>query len=92
MVKSQLSDKFTYIDAYTLPMAESPAIAKSSAIANGREPSCHTQKNDGNSNISQCKNNIIFFKTSQNPSKYSNSITNLKFQHKPKYHLSKTLI
>ncbi len=31
-------------------------------------------------------------KTNQNPSRYYNSITNLKFQHKPKYHLSKILI
>jgi hypothetical protein len=32
-------------------------------------------------------------KESQNPSIYNyNSITNLKFQHKPKYHLSKILI
>jgi hypothetical protein len=39
--------------------------------------------------------NIIFKKSSkrnQNPSRYYNSITNLKFQHKPKYHLSKILI
>jgi len=28
----------------------------------------------------------------QNPARYHNSITNLKFQHKPKYHLSKILI
>jgi hypothetical protein len=43
-------------------------------------------KNYGNSNISPCKN-IIFrksSKTNQNPSRYYNSITNLKFQHKPK--------
>jgi hypothetical protein len=32
-------------------------------------------------------------KTNQNPLRYYNStITNLKFQHKPKYHLSKILI
>jgi hypothetical protein len=31
-------------------------------------------------------------KRNQNPSKYYNSITNLKFEHKPKYHLSKILI
>jgi hypothetical protein len=52
------------------------------------------KKNYGNSNISPCKN-IIFkkgSKRSQNPSRYHNSITNLKFQHKPKYHLSKILI
>jgi hypothetical protein len=54
------------------------------------------KKNYGNSNISPCKN-IIFkkksFKKNQNPSRYYNSIiTNLKFQHKPKYHLSKILI
>jgi len=39
--------------------------------------------------------NIIFKKSSkinQNPSRYYNSITNLKFQHKPKYHVSKILI
>jgi hypothetical protein len=52
------------------------------------------KKNYENSNISPCKN-IIFKKSSkrnQNPSRYENSITNLKFQHKPKYHLSKILI
>jgi hypothetical protein len=31
-------------------------------------------------------------KRNQNPSQYLNSITNLKFQHKPKYHLPKILI
>jgi hypothetical protein len=50
----------------------------------------------GNSNISPHKN-IIFkkdpVKRNQNPSRYHNSIrTNLKFQHKPKYHLSKNLV
>jgi hypothetical protein len=38
---------------------------------------------------------IIFkksYKRNQNPSRYYNSITNLKFQHKPKCHLSKILI
>ncbi len=52
------------------------------------------KKNYGNSNISPCKN-IIFkksSKTNQNPSRYYDSITDLKFQHKPKYHLSKILI
>jgi len=52
------------------------------------------KKNYGNSNISPCKN-IIFKKSSkrnQNPSRDYNSITNLKFQHKPKYHLSKILV
>jgi hypothetical protein len=52
------------------------------------------KKNYGNSNISPCKK-IMFKKSSkrnQNPLKYYNSITNLKFQHKPKYHLSKILI
>jgi len=34
------------------------------------------------------------FKRNQNPSRYyyNSIITNLKFQHKPKYHLSKILI
>jgi hypothetical protein len=43
--------------------------------------------------ILPCKN-IIFKKSSkrnQNPSKYYNSVNNLKFKHKPKYHLSKIL-
>jgi hypothetical protein len=31
-------------------------------------------------------------KRNQNPSRYHNSITNLKFQHKPKYHISKILV
>jgi hypothetical protein len=30
-------------------------------------------------------------KETQNPSRYYNSVTNLKVQHKPKYHLSKIL-
>ncbi len=45
------------------------------------------KKNYGNSDISPCKN-IIFKKSSKrnpNPSRYYKSITNLKFQHKPKY-------
>jgi hypothetical protein len=48
----------------------------------------------GNSNISPFQN-IIFkmlSKRNQIPSRYYNSVTNLKFQHKPKYHLSKILI
>jgi hypothetical protein len=54
------------------------------------------KKNSGNSNIfSPCKN-IIFKKKcserNQNPSKYHNSITNLKFQQNPTYHVSKILI
>ncbi len=49
------------------------------------------KKNYGNSNISPCKNIILknSTKRNQNPLRYYNSITNLKFQHKPKYHLSK---
>jgi hypothetical protein len=31
-------------------------------------------------------------KRNQNPSRYHNSITNLKFQQQPKYHVSKILI
>jgi hypothetical protein len=47
-------------------------------------------------NTSPCKN-IIFEKKSSkrnqiNPSRYHNSITNLKFQQKPKSNLSKILI
>jgi hypothetical protein len=52
------------------------------------------KKKYGNLIISPCKN-IIFKKSSkgnQSPSTYYNPITNLQFQHKPKYHLSKILI
>jgi len=51
-------------------------------------------KNYGSSNISPCKNTIFkkSSKRNQNPSRYYNSITNLKFQHKPKYHVSKILV
>jgi len=54
------------------------------------------KKNYGNSNISPSEN-IMFKKSSkknQNPSRYyyNSIITNLKFQHKPKYHLSKILV
>jgi hypothetical protein len=52
------------------------------------------KKNYGHSNISPCKS-IIFKQSSkriENPSKYYDSVTNLKFQHEPKYHFSKILI
>jgi hypothetical protein len=52
------------------------------------------KKNYGISNISPCKN-IIFKKSSkrnQNPSRYHKSVSNLKFQYKIKYHLSKILV
>jgi hypothetical protein len=52
------------------------------------------EKNYENSNISPCKKYDLKKKSSkrnQNPSRYHNSIPNLKFQHKPKYHLSKLL-
>ncbi len=53
------------------------------------------KKNYGNSNISPCNLYNLQKKSSkrnQNPPRDHNSITNLKFQHKPKYHLSKILI
>jgi hypothetical protein len=53
------------------------------------------KKNYENSNVSPCKNNNlpkIPLKETKNPSRYYNSITNLKFHDKPKYHLSKILI
>jgi hypothetical protein len=53
------------------------------------------KKNYENSNISPCQSIIFkfFSKRNPNPSRCYNSITtNLKFQHKPKYHLSKILI
>jgi len=53
------------------------------------------EKNYGDSNnISPCRNIIfkISSKRNQNPSRYCNSTTNLKFQHKPIFSLSKILI
>ncbi len=53
------------------------------------------KKNYENSKISPCKNIMSkkYSKRNQNPSRYYNSIiTNLKFHHKPKYHLSKILM
>jgi hypothetical protein len=49
------------------------------------------KKNHENSNISPCKNSIFkkSFERNQNPSRYyCNSITKLKFQHKPRYQSS----
>jgi len=48
------------------------------------------KKNYGYSNIPPCKNLIFqkIYKKKKNPSRYHDSIiTNLKFQHKPKYHV-----
>jgi len=52
------------------------------------------KKNYENSNISPCKNIILkkSSKRNQNPSRYYNFITTLKFQHEPKYNLSKIVI
>jgi hypothetical protein len=53
------------------------------------------RKNYGNSNTSPCKTISIFKKSSkrnQNPSRYNNFLSNVKFQPKPKYHLSKIFI
>jgi hypothetical protein len=52
------------------------------------------KKNYENSNISPCKNITLqkSSKRNRNPSTYYNSITNLQFQHKPKYHLSKIFV
>ncbi len=51
------------------------------------------KKNYGNSNISPCKN-IILKKSSKRKKRksFSNSITHLKFQHTPKYHLWKIFV
>jgi hypothetical protein len=50
------------------------------------------KKNYGNSNISPCKYITLKKSSKKNQNlSHSNYITNLKFQHKPKYHLSKIL-
>jgi hypothetical protein len=51
------------------------------------------RKNYENSNISPCNNIMfkIYSKRIKKPSRYYNFISNLKFQHKPKYHVSKNL-
>jgi len=50
------------------------------------------KKKYGNSNISPFQTIIFkkFSKRNQVPSRYYNFVTNLKFQQKPKYHLSKS--
>ncbi len=83
-----------------------PFVSKSS-FAVIEQGACHTvalpftlksifkqKKNCGDSNIPPCKNTIFkkSSKRNQNPSRYYNSATNIKFQQKPKYHLSKILI
>jgi hypothetical protein len=78
------------------------AIGRLGSLSPQKQGVCHTvallytlksslrqTKKYRNSNISPCKNSS---KRDQNPSRYYNSIINLKFQHKPKYHLSKILI
>jgi hypothetical protein len=67
------------------------------AIYNIKKVFLRQKKNYGNSNISPCKKYNLQKKKSskrnQNPSRYYNSLTNLKFQHKPKYYyFSKMLI
>jgi len=58
--------------------------------------SSRKRKNHENSNISPCKKYNFqknpLKKKPKNPSRYYNSVTDLKFQHKPKYHVSKILI
>jgi hypothetical protein len=82
-------------DLWTLLYELKQGVCRTVALAFTFKSTLRQKKNYGNSNISLCKN-IMFKKTSkrnQNPSRYYNSIiTNLKFQHKPKYHLSKILI
>jgi hypothetical protein len=41
--------------------------------------------------MQKCNLQKIPLRKNKNPSRYYNSITNLKFQHKPKHHLSKIL-
>jgi len=51
------------------------------------------KKNYGNSNISPCKNILIFKKSFKTKTKiFQDSITNPKFQHEPKNHVSKIII
>jgi len=82
-------------DLWTLLYELKQGVCRTVALAFTFKSTLRQKKNYGNSNISLCKN-IMFKKPSkrnQNPSRYYNSIiTNLKFQHKPKYHLSKILI
>jgi hypothetical protein len=58
------------------------------------KPILRQKKNYENSKTLPCKNIILKKSSERNqvPSRYYNSIKNLKFQHKPKYHVSKFLI
>jgi hypothetical protein len=78
----------------TFNYTKNKGVCDSVALPFTLESILRQKKNYGNSNISPCKK-IIFKKSckrNQNPSRYYNSVTNLKFQHKPKYQLSKILI
>jgi hypothetical protein len=103
--RNQTKPRILYIKIYYWCFSLTCIVKKKLSLS--KQGVCHTvalpftlkrilrqKKNYGNSNISPCKN--IFFKKStkrnQNPSRYYNFITNFKFQHKPKYHLTKILI
>jgi hypothetical protein len=100
------SSKFWFLKFYRVMRLAIMVIIRASFWPS-KQGMCHTvalpftlksilrqKKNYEHSNIWPCKNIILktSSKRNQNLSKYYNSITNLKFQHKPKYHLSKFLI
>ncbi len=83
----------------TIGQSEQRGVSHTVALPFTLKSILRQKKNYGNSNISPCKNNIIFpkkksSKRNQNPSRYyyNSIITNLKFQHKPKYHLSNLIL
>jgi hypothetical protein len=79
---------------FTVPLKNKHRVCHTVALPFTLKSISRQKKNYGNSNISLYKN-VTFKKSSkrnQNPSRYYNSVTNIKFQHKPKYHLSKILI
>jgi hypothetical protein len=82
-------------DSFRLATPKQQGVCHTMALPFTLKNILRQKKNYENLNISPCKN-IIFKKSSkrnQNPSRYYNSmIINLKFQHKPKYNLSKILI
>jgi hypothetical protein len=71
-----------------------PTLAHTVALPFPLTSILRQNKNYGNSNISPCKNIIIKkdSKRNQNPSRYYISITNIKFQYKPKCNFSKICI
>jgi hypothetical protein len=85
---------FLFIVAFTSPISKTRAVSHCGLATYIKNNLKAKEIFYGNSNISPWKSTILkkSSKRNQNPSRYYNTITNLKFQHKLKYYLSEILI